>query len=239
MTCFGNTTTTWSSFPFKDFLDEGNLPKRPSALLLTLSEHLVPVRFASVSDSRLAGWIAKHFEHSGVSADRDVCNFIIAYCGKNMTELALEVEKAAHYVLSQGKNRVTTDDIRFVCVASLDADAFLLANSILDSKHSEALRAVEVMKYRRIEPIFVLSEVSRVIGDLLCVKVMSDGGKTFTDIVRLLKMNEYKAKLYLSRVSGKSHDKLKKAVDLCSEADMSIKLGANGYLVLEKLICSL
>ena len=58
-------------------LDEGNIPKRPSALLTRLSKYLTPVRFEAVSPSRLVSWAGKHFAHNGVSASAEVCSFLI------------------------------------------------------------------------------------------------------------------------------------------------------------------
>lgn len=220
-------------------LDEGNLPKRPSALLTRLSKYLTPVRFEAVTPARLVAWLGKHFEHNGVSAAPAVCSFMIDYCGASMYTLAAETDKLAYYVLWNGRREVTAEDIKLVCCAEISADTFALANSILDGKYDAALDALAVMKFRRVEPVIILSEVSRVICDLVAVKSMAGDGRSQSEISLALKMNEYKVKMYLSGAANKSEDKLKRALALCAEADAALKLSPQGYIAIERLICSL
>ena len=47
-------------------IDEGNLPKKPSAVLTKLCKYLTPVRFDAVTPARLVSWLGKHFAHNGV-----------------------------------------------------------------------------------------------------------------------------------------------------------------------------
>lgn len=219
--------------------DEGNLPKRPSALLTRLAKHLTPVRFEAVSPARLVSWLGKHFEHNGVSAPAAVCSFMIDFCGASMYTLAAECDKLAFYVLQNGRSEVSAADVKKVCCAEISADTFALANSILDGRYDAALDALSVMKFRRVEPVIILSEVSRVICDLVAVKSMVVDGRSQAEISAALKMNEYKVKMYITGVANKSADKLKRALALCSEADLALKLSPQGYTAIERLICAL
>ena len=219
-------------------LDEGALPKKPSAILTRLAKYLTLVRFDAVSPARLVSWLSKHFAYNGVEASADVCSFMIKYCGASMFALASETDKLCYYVLSKGRHQVSVEDVKFICCAEISADTFALANSILDGRSDAALEALAVMKFRRIEPVIVLSEVTRVICDLVSVKSMLDEGKSTFEISSALKMNEYKVKMYASGAGGRSSSKLRRTLALCTEADLSMKLGG-GYAVLERLICSL
>lgn len=219
-------------------IDEGYLPKRPSAVLTKLGKYLKPVRFEATTPARLCNWAIKHFEHNGVSASSEVCDFLINYCGTSMFILSSEIDKLSFYALSQNRTEIRKDDILFVSVPSVDTDAYAFTNAILDGKYDEALNVLSVMKYRRVEPVFLLSEISRVICDLISVRALSDSGKSSAEIAGILKMNEYKAKIYTASASGKPMEKLRRAVELCSEADASLKMSPQGYTALEKLICS-
>ena len=220
-------------------LDEGNLPKKPSAILAKLSEYLTPVYFEPVSGTRLTAWVAKHFEHHGVSASPEVCNALINYCGRSMFTLSSETEKLSYYALWNGRNTVTTSDIKNVSIAEISADTFALANAIVDGKYEDAMNALGVMKFRRVEPVVIMSEVSRVICDLVSVKALQEQGLPLGEIASALKMNEYKAKIYLAGSSGRTLKKLHRAVEACSEADLALKLSPMGYVAIERLICSL
>lgn len=220
-------------------IEEGS-PKYPSAALKKLSAHLTPVLFESVSGARLVSWVAKHFEHNGVQADPNTCAYLIDYCGRSMFTLASEVDKLSYYVLHNGRNTVTQDDIKNVSVSVVTTDAFTLANAILDGRFEDALTALSVMKFRRIDPVIILSEVSRVISDLVSVKSLLEQGTHQSEIARLLfKSNDYKTKIYVKSASARSLQKLKRALELCSDADLSLKLSPQGYIAIEKLICSL
>lgn len=220
-------------------IDEGNLPKRPSAILTRLSEYLTPVRFEAVTGARLVSWVGKHFSHHGVSATGEVCSLLIERCGRSMFTLAEETKKLSFYVLSHGRSTVLAEDVRAVSVSVVESDAYALANAILDGKYSAAIDALSVMKFQRVEPVIILGEVSRVICDLVSVKALQEQGLPTPEIAATLKMNDYKARLYASAASSKPYARLKRALLLCSEADLSLKLSMQGYAALERLICTL
>ena len=220
-------------------VDEGNLPKYPSATLKKLGEYLTLVHFEPVTGARLVSWVSKHFSHNGVTAAPEVCSFLIDYAGRSMYTLSNETEKLSYYVLQNGRTEVTKKDVLNVSIAEISTDAFTLANAILDGRSEDAISALAVMKFRRVEPVILMSEVSRVICDLISVKALADEGCPVSEISAILKMNEYKTKLYAQGASGKSMERLKNAVVLCAEADLSVKLSPQGYIAIEKLVCSL
>lgn len=220
-------------------MDEGNLPKRPSGVLSDLSKYLTPVRFEAVTGARLISWIGKHFSHHGVSASSEVCSLLAERCGRSMFTLAEETKKLSYYVLADGRSEVTLQDVKNVSVSVVVSDAYALANAILDGKYSDAIDALNFMKFQRVEPVIILAEVSRVICDLVSIKALAEQGLPTSEIAATLKMNEYKARIYASAAASKPYDKLKRALLLCSEADLSLKLSMQGYTAIERLICTL
>ena len=220
-------------------IDEGYLPKAPSKVLSALSEVMTPVHFEAISGSRLVAWVGKHFEHNGVSASPQVCELLIEKCGKSMFSLSNETEKLAFYALQNQRSTITAEDIENVACSVITSDAYGLANAILDGRYADAIDALNVMKFKRIDPIFVLPEVSGVICDLFTVKALLEEGHNASEISRILKKNEYKIKLYANTAALKSRESFERALRLCSEADLDLKNSSNGYSAIEKLICSL
>lgn len=220
-------------------IDEGNLPKKPSAILTELSKYLTPVKFDCVTGARLVAWVGKHFSHHGVSTSPEVCSLLIEKCGRSMFTLSSETEKLSYYVLQNGRAEVNASDVEQVAISVIDSDAYALANAILDGRYSAAMDALNVMKFRRIDPIIILGEVSRVICELVSVKALQNDGLSVSEIAATMKMNEYKARIYANAVAGKSFDKLKRALLLCSQADLNLKLSPQGYAAIERLICTL
>ena len=221
-------------------LDDGKLPKTPSKVFAELSKYLTPVCFDTIVGSKLIGWIGKHFDHHGVKASPQVCSMLADRCGKSMFALASETEKLSYYVKSHGRDEITADDVDNISSTVISSDAYALANALLDENYSQAMTALEVMKFRRIDPVIILSEVSRTICDMLHVKLLHAEGIPVPEINRMLNLrSEYRTKLYISAASSKSEKKLKNAILLCSEADLSLKLSPQGYTAIEKLICLL
>ena len=221
-------------------LEEGTLPKRPSKLLSRLSEVLTPVWFESVTGARLAAWVGKHFVHHGVSASPAVCAKLISIAGNSMFTLAAETEKLSYYVLSHGRSEVSEADVDEIAIPELSSDTFAMTNALLEGRYEDALHALEFMKFHRTDPVQVLGEISRSLCDLLSVKALQEDGATVAEIASILGIrSEYRVRLYLNAASGQSRRRLSRAVELCSEADLSLKQGASGSLPIERLICGL
>ena len=221
-------------------IDEGNLPKKPSSTLTALSEVMTPVHFDTISGSRLLSWVQKHLEHNGVSASAAVCNTLIEKCGKSMYALSNETEKLAFYVLQNGRSEVEENDVENVVCSVITSEAYALANAILDNRGADALEALNVMKFERIDPVLVLSEVSRTICDLFAVKVLQEEGQPASEMARVIpRTSEYKARIYANAAATKSRASFERALRLCAEADLALKLSPQGYSAIERLICFL
>ena len=223
-----------------DTFDPGNLPKKPSEALTTFAEYLTPVWFERNTPAKLAGWVQKHYLHGGVQAEPRLCQFTIEYCGRNMFTLANEVDKVACYIRAHGRDTLTEADIRAAAIPAMEYDAFAFTNAIMERRRADALEILSDLKLRRVEPLYILSEVSRVVCDLIAVRTMADGGQTAQEIGSALKMHEYRVGLYLKQARKTDLPLLKRAVTAAEAADRALKSsGGDGYGVIERLICSL
>ena len=223
-----------------DTFDPGNLPKKPSELLTNLGEYLTPVYFERNTPAKLAGWVQKHYLHGGVQADPKLCQFTIEYCGRNMFTLANEVDKVACYIRAHGRDTLTEADIRTAAIPAMEYDAFAFTNAIMERRRADALDILADLKLRRVEPLFILSEVSRVVCDLLAIRTMADGGQTALEIGSALKMHEYRVGLYLKQSRKTDLSLLQNAVTAAEAADRALKRSAaDGYGIIERLICTL
>lgn len=208
--------------------------------LKTLSEHLTPVKFESPTPQKLALWAARHFEHHKVKASGEVCTFLVNYCSKDMFTLANEIEKLALYARSKGREQVLREDIALVCTEEMEYGAFEFSNAILEGRRSDALSILSVMKFKQIDPLMIMGELSGICSDLLKIKILLLAGKNVSQIERETGMNAYKAKLYINSASRMELSRLKKIVAMATDTDLAMKFRFDsGYLYLEKLICSL
>lgn len=220
-----------------DRLDGGSMPKKPSQLVQKLAEYLVPVYFEKNSPARLAAWVAKHFEHAGVTASQDVCTLLIERCGRDMFNLATETDKISYYVLSQGRNNVTRDDILEIAIPVSEHDAFAFTNAIGARRRDEALDILRDMKGRRLEPVIIISDIIRTVCDMLSIAVLRADGLTQSEIANTLSMNEFRIGIMMRTLPDEAT--CRRMLTLCHDADIEIKQWRDGYSVLERLICTI
>ncbi len=222
-----------------DSFDAGT-SKKPSKLLLRLEKVSKTVHFEKEQPARLANWIQKHFSAFNVNADIDICNTIIKHCGRDMTTLNHEITKLSAYVLSHGKNTVTSEDIHEVSVAAKEIDTFDFSNAILNGDVDRAIFILSDMKQRKEAPELILGSVAKVYSDLYTVKTLMESGILKTELAKKIGMHEYKAGIYMQRAKSLSKNGLKKAISLCREADVKIKNSPlDNYTVLDMLVIRL
>ena len=124
-----------------------------------------------------------------------------------------------------------------------EATAEELANAIaevLDSKKAFDIEVLPVAEKTVLAEYFVIASGNTSTH----IKSLVDEGCSASEIAGIMstkthKMGEYRAKLYAQSAAGKSWTKLREALDLCVEADLSMKLSQSGYAVIEKLVCSI
>ena len=220
-------------------LDGGYLPKRPSAALTKLCAVLRPVRYERCTPQKLIGWCIRHFEHNGAAATPEVCQQLIDACGRNMMTLAGEIDKISYYVLAHERTAATAEDIRLVACQSVEYDAFAFAGALMDRDATRALDILADLKFRRVDPLFVLSDIIRTGCEMLSVLLLTREGKTPTEIASTLKLHEYKVSLYRKSAASAGENAIRRMIAAASEADRALKLSPQGYAALEQLICSL
>ncbi len=218
---------------------DAGYPKRPSALLRSLSAFLIPVNFERIPASRLAAWAGRHFDSAGVDSDPAVCAATVDYCGSDMFRLSSEIEKISYYVLASGRKKVTTDDVALVACRTEEYDSFALTNALLARKYGEALAVLAIMKAEKAELTRVMGEIVRVVCDLLTVAVCTKNGMTQSEISEATGIKPYPLAKYLSSLAGTDEATLRRALEACTAADASLKNGDRDFLPIERLICSL
>ena len=235
-------------FDYNNFvlvLPHGNiteeLPKKaPTGALKDLSERLQAVKFEAPTPQKLALWALRHFEHHGIKATQSDCEYLVNYCSKDMFTLTNEIEKLSLYARSQNRDYVVRDDVPLVCCAEMEYGAFEFSNAILEGRKNDALSILSVMKFKQIEPLAIMGELSGILSDLLKIKIMITAGKNNQQISSETGINIHKVGIYVNSARRTELSRLQETVALTSEVDLAMKFRFDsGYLHIEKLICSL
>lgn len=216
-------------------LDAGT-DRRPTKLAKRLSEHLSLVLFPLSTDVQLSSWISRHFSAESIDISPSLPTAMIERVGHNMSILASEIEKLVFYAKANALPLVSEKEMELVCVKTVESDAFSLSNALLDGKTEEAYRYLGDMKRRKVDPITVLSQISRLYGDMLAVAYLSEEGMTPKEVAAELKMHEYKAGLYVKAAKKNGAAAIEYRLRLCAELDAAMKNGNPSYVGLERLI---
>ena len=222
-----------------DGLDPGALPRRPSALLNRLAQHLTPVQFERCTPAKLASWAKKHFAHHGLEASPQFCARVVEYCGRSMYQLAQEIDKLSFYTLAQGKAAPDEEGLRLVCTPSAEYDTFAFANAVMEGSQQTALDILADYRFRRVEPLLILGDVIRIFCDMESVHAMQADGASTQEIASALRLHEFRVRLCQKSLRQSPPGRLRRALDACAAADAALKLSPQGYTALEKLICSI
>ena len=213
--------------------------KRPSKLFTRLGKVLFTVAFHRSSDSALTSWIRRHFAAEGLAFAEGLPAAMLARVGHDMDTLANEIEKLASYCKANGISTVTERELAFVCIRTVESDAFSLTNALLDGKIEDAYRYLGDMKHRRVDPILVLGQVAKLYADLLSVALLAEEGKGEKEIAKMLGMHEYKAGLYFRTARRMGALRVEEKLALCTRIDASLKSGTASYRGLEQLVATL
>ncbi len=214
--------------------------KKPSKLLARINKCIESVNFAKESPARLAAWIQKHFAAHKITADPNVCNFLLKYCGRDMTTLNHEITKLVAYVMQNNRNTVTETDILTVSSSVNEIDTYDFSNAILNGNTERAFSILTDMKLHKTKPELILGGIISVYSDLYTVKILLEAGMLMPEIIKETGIHEYRVKLYIKRVSSLSKKGLEKAIELCHDADVKIKSGnLDSYNVLDVLLIKL
>lgn len=224
-----------------DGLDTG-YAKKPSALFKKLSEVCTLVHFEASTPAKLAAWVVRHFRHEEIEISDATARFFVDYCGKSMFVLSSEIGKMCAYIRGAGRNCVTEEDIRAASVPEEACDTFALTDALMSGDRARALSVLSVMKFRQVEPMYALGEISQMYCQLYQIKVLVDNGMVKRDIGKIFRppLHEYKVELYMRSAARQSTEALARAIDLCAEADLAMKTYAKrNYEQIEKLVCLL
>jgi len=234
----GGYTVVLLSLP-SDGFDPGILPKRPSPVYKKLAEVAVPVVFERVTGAKLNGWVSKHYAGNKLLADAQVCAFTVSYCSEDMFRLASEIDKVSYFVLSEGRDRVTVEDVKKIACSVSEFDAFALANAIVSGNKKLALEVLGYVKTQKKEPVEVMSEINRALCDMVAVDACKKSGMSSEQISSATGIKPYPLSRYLSGLERTDTQRLKAALDAARSADLAVKGYSKDYISIEQFICSL
>ena len=239
-TLLENDTATLVLMVQPEDFDAGNLPKKPSKMYTKVSKTADIVLFERAADHQLLNWIQRRFGAERIRVLPAVAEVLLSRVGHKMDALAGEIDKLSAYLHAKGREELAVEDIAFVTASAIESDAFALSNALLAGDAAQAYRALEDMRFRQLQPTFVLSGITGVYNELYRVALLSGDNLSQAEIAKQLRIHEYKAGLYMKAVRNLPPDKLLAVVNAALLCDVGMKSGGQtGYAAVERLLAEI
>lgn len=214
-------------------------PKKPSAFIKRFDKQMNILRFERSTEAQLYSWLKRHFDAHKVIVDSETVKALVFRSGRSMDVLANEVEKLCALAKARGSDRVTPEDVSEVASSTPECDTFALSNAILERNKQKAYLALEEMKLRRVDPTIIMSMIAKTLDELSAVAHLLDEGMGMAKANEVLKMNEYKMKIYAAGAKRYGSERLAEILCQLCETDAGAKYGGvSGYTAVELFISS-
>lgn len=180
------------------------------------------LKFTQATQGQLIDWVIRRFAALGKGAELEAIQRLIFISGDLMSRLIPEIEKIAAYAKG---DKITVADVEAVANHIPEAVIFDMTDYIAQKKNNAALSVLaELLADKNNEPIPILALLGTQMRKLYAARLAIDRGlgARFVMEVCAIKHDFVAAKL-LQSARGFGLPQLKRAVELCAEADMKIK----------------
>lgn len=180
------------------------------------------MKFTQQSQGQLVDWITRRFAAAGKSADTEAVQSLIFISGDLMSRLIPEIEKVAAYAKGE---RITVDDVETVANHIPEAVVFSLSDHIAARRYESAAQTLaELLADKNNEPIMLLALLGAQMRKLYAARLAQEGGLGMKYIMDTCNIKyEFLAKNLAASARGFTLPQLRRAVELCAEADYMMK----------------
>lgn len=179
------------------------------------------IEFTTQPQAMLIKWIKKRFAAFGKTIENDACEKLVFISGDMMTRLIPEIEKIAGYVQEQ---EVTRKAVEKLAMRIPEASVFEMTDKLADKDYDAAAKILAELLQSGEPPIKILAMIGFQMRRLYTAKVALEQGLGRDFVVKTYNIGfTYLADKLLTSARSFSLNQLKAAVELCAQADYSMK----------------
>lgn len=211
--------------------------KRPSKFEKRFKDKIEIFNFERRSEKPLMAWLKRHFDKEGIIVSAEALSALIFRSGRSMDVLSNEVIKLSAYLKANGRDILTTTDVKEVASSTPECDTFALTNALLDRNKKAAYLALDEMKRERQDTTMIVGMMAKTYSELLTVVSMCSDGMNSTAIESATGLHPYKVKSYLGASRNFKPGAPRAILDELSRVDIGLKCGGvSGYCAIEMFI---
>lgn len=180
------------------------------------------IKFTQQSQGMLTDWIVRRFAAAGKSIELEAAQRLIFISGDLMNRLIPEIDKISAYAKGE---RVTVSDVEAVANHIPEAVIFDMTDYISQKKYNTAAAVLaELLADKNNEPIPMLAILGMQMRKLYGAKLAIEKNLGVKYVMEVCGVKyEYHANKLLQSARGFKLSQLKRAIELCTEADYKMK----------------
>lgn len=200
------------------------LTKDQDALYKFLSDKFAQY-FGPLTDRELNDWLTKLAQKLNCQIDFKAQKILLGLVGDDLWRLNNEINKLAHYALSQQRNLIAPTDVEALVKGEIDEDIFALMDAISIKDRAAALKLLDEQIEAGSNDLYLLTMFQRQFKILLQVRAALDNGASSAQIGQTLKLHPYVLQKALSQTRNFSAAQLKTVLNKLINLDLEFKTG--------------
>ena len=185
--------------------------------------------------SQLASWAGGILAGEGKKITAQTMELLLEKTGDDMENIRMELEKLVSYTL--GRDVITASDVEEICTTRITSRVFNMVEAITEGNVRKALDLYQDLLALKEEPRKILPLIGRQFNQIFQVKELMSQGMNRGAIGSALKLKPYIAGKLMNQARAYSPDRLRAAVNLCTDTEEAVKTGQlNDRMAVELLI---
>lgn len=186
-------------------------------------------------EKQLASWAGGILAKEGKKITGRTMELFLGKTGDDMEHIRMELEKLIGYTL--GRDVITDQDVEEICTVRVTNKIFDMVAAIVNRQTRKAMDLYEDLLTLKEPPMRILFLIARQFNQVLQVKELMDQGMDKSSIASKLKMQPFVVGKVMPQARSFSRDQILSYVNLCVDAEESVKTGRLGErLAVELLI---
>lgn len=182
------------------------------------------VSFAPLTDAELNSWIIKTFNSLGKSITPQTASVLSFTVGNDTALLRLEIEKLA--ALAGDRDTITEADVQSVATRSVECTVFEMVDAVVAGQQGKAFGLLRDMLTTGSDRLGILAMLLRQFRLMQHIKIMQFEKLSPNDIKQRLGIAPFAAERCMRQASGYTGGQVKKAVQICLNAEFKVKSGS-------------
>ena len=175
------------------------------------------------SEGELRKWIGKLCRDEGKDIYENAVEYFLGAVGLDMLLIKNELEKVFAYC--GDRNVITEEDIRAICVNEADDTLYAMIDAIGNRDQQQALKLYRNLLQLKLEPLFILSQLSRNVRKMLEISELLTIGKTSDEIASIAGVPKWTLNRYKTQIRNNGKESFFDMLERCIETEANIKTG--------------